>query len=71
MQIPEHAQPYAVVHFLEMPQGKPLYYQMFTMPFPSAQALQQAMSTKEMQDIAEDAARISSGGAPVMLVANG
>ena len=68
MQIPEHVQPYEVTRFVEMPQGRPIYYQMFTMPFPSAQALQQAMSTQEMQEVAGDAARISSGGAPVILV---
>ena len=69
MQIPGNAQPYTMMRFLEMPQGKPLYYQMFTMPFPSVQALQQAMGTKEMQEVAEDAARVSSGGPPVILVA--
>jgi len=68
MQIPEHVRPYTVTRFVEMPQGKPVYYQMFTLPFPSAEALQQAMSTQEMQEVAGDAARISSGGAPVILV---
>ncbi len=68
MQIPEHVQPYAMTRFVETPQGRPIYYQMFTMPFPSAQALQQAMSTQEMQVVAGDAVRISSGGDPVILV---
>lgn len=68
MQIPEHVHPYVVTRFVDMPQGRPQYYQMFMMPFPSAEELQQAMSTPEMQDVAGDAARISSGGAPVILV---
>jgi hypothetical protein len=38
------------------------------MPFPSAEALQQAMGSREMQEVAADAARISSGGPPVVLV---
>jgi uncharacterized protein (TIGR02118 family) len=68
MQIPKHVQPYMMTRFVEMPQGRPVYYQMFTMSFPSAEELQQAMSTREMQDVARDAARISSGGTPVILV---
>ena len=68
MQIPEHVQPYTMTRFVETPQGRPVYYQMFTMSFPSAQALQQAMSTREMQEVAGDAVRISSGGDPVILV---
>lgn len=68
MQIPEQARPYTVTRFVELPQGNPLYYQMFTLPFPSPEALQQAFATQEMQEVAADAARLSSGGAPVILV---
>jgi uncharacterized protein (TIGR02118 family) len=68
MQIPENVQPYAITRFVEMPQGKPIYYQMFSMPFPSAQVLEQAMSNQEMQEVARDAVRISTGGDPVILV---
>lgn len=68
MQIPEQARPYTVTRFVEMPQGKPIYYQMFTLPFPSPEALQQAFAAQEMQEVAADAARLSSGGAPVILV---
>jgi uncharacterized protein (TIGR02118 family) len=68
MQIPEQVRPYTVMRFGEMPQGKPAYYQMFTQPFPSAEALQQAIGTPEMQEVAADAARLSSGGPPVILV---
>jgi hypothetical protein len=41
---------------------------MFAMPFPSAEALHQAMASKEMQEVVADAGRISTGGAPVILV---
>ena len=68
MQIPENVHPYTVTRFVEMPQGRPLYYQMFAMSFPSAEALQQAFSRPEMQEVAADAARLSTGGAPVNLV---
>jgi uncharacterized protein (TIGR02118 family) len=68
MQIPEQARPYTVTRFVEMPQGRPNYYLMFALPFPSAEALQQAFSTQEMQEVAADAARLSSGGAPVILM---
>lgn len=68
MQIPEKARPYTVTRFVEMPQGRPGYYQMFTLPFPSPEALQQAFATQEMQEVAADAARLSSGGAPMILV---
>jgi len=68
VQIPPHVQPYMVTRFVETPQGNPVYYRMFTMSFPSVEALQQAMSTPAMQELAGDAVRISSGGAPVILV---
>ena len=38
------------------------------MLFPSQEALQQAMGSPGMQEVAADAARISTGGAPVVLV---
>ena len=66
--IPEDARPYTVTQFHPMPEGAAPFYQLFTMPFPSAEALQQAMSSQEMQEVAADAVRISSGGAPVILV---
>jgi len=66
--IPEDARPYTVTRFLPTPEGHAPFYQLFTMPFPSAEALQQAMSSPEMQEVAADAVRISSGGAPVILV---
>lgn len=68
MNIPEDVRPYTVTRFLPMPEGHAPFYQLFTMPFPSAEALQQAMRSPEMQQIAADAVRISSGGMPVILV---
>lgn len=68
MNIPEDARPYTVTRFHPGPEGNPPYYQMFTMPFPSAEALQQALSSPEMQEVAGDAARISTGGDLVILV---
>lgn len=66
--IPEGVVPYTVTRILSTPDGNPAFYQIFTMPFPSADALQQAMSTPEMQEVAADAFRISSGGKPIILV---
>lgn len=68
MQIPDHLRPYRVTRFTDTPQGRPAFYQMFAMPFPSIEALQLAMGSREMQEVAADAARISSGGSPVVLI---
>lgn len=38
------------------------------MPFESAEALEQAMSSSGMQEVAADANRISTGGAPTILI---
>jgi uncharacterized protein (TIGR02118 family) len=70
MNIQEDARPYTVTRFFPTPEGHAHFYQLFTVPFPSAEALQQAMNTPEMQEVAADAVRISSGGAPVVLVGN-
>ena len=66
--IAQDAAPYTVTKFFPGPEGPAPFYQLFTMPFTSAQELQEAMSSPEMQAVAADAARISSGGAPVILV---
>jgi uncharacterized protein (TIGR02118 family) len=68
MNIPEDARPYTITRILPTPEGHAPFYQIFTMTFPSAEALQQTMSSPEMQEVAADAFRISSGGAPVILV---
>jgi uncharacterized protein (TIGR02118 family) len=66
--IPKDVKPYTVTKFLEGPAGKPQFYQMFSMPFESPEALHEAMSTSGMQEVAADANRISTGGQPVILV---
>ena len=68
MGIPEGVRPYAVTRFLDTPMGKPGFCQMFSMAFSSPEALAEAMKSLQMQELAADAARISSGGQPVMLV---
>ncbi|MDN4504378.1 EthD family reductase [Alteromonadaceae bacterium BrNp21-10] len=68
MNIPTEARPYQITTFLPSPTGDAAFYHMFSMPFPSIEVLQQTMGTPEMQEIAADAVRISSGGAPVVLV---
>lgn len=68
MQIPLSEKPYSLLRFVETPLGKPAYHQMFSIPFPTEQALQKAMLSPQMQLIAADAVRISTGGAPVVMV---
>lgn len=68
MNIPPDEHPYTVTGFLATPEGPSSYYQLFTMPFPSVEELQKVMNTREMQEVAADAVRISTGGAPVVLV---
>ena len=66
--IPEDVHPYTVTKMLSTTMGKPSFYQMFTMSFPSVEALELAMSTPEMREVGADALRICSGGPPIMLV---
>jgi uncharacterized protein (TIGR02118 family) len=68
LQLPEDVRPYSVMRFVETPLGKPVYYQMFTFNFPSIEAMQQGLSNPAMLALAEDANRISSGGAPIFMV---
>lgn len=66
--IPLSEKPYTITKFLPSPEGPAPYYHMFSLPFESAEALQTTMASKGMQEVAADAYRISSGGAPVILV---
>lgn len=68
MRIPPDQQPYSVTRFVATPLGNPAYYLMFSMAFPSQEALLQAMTSTEMQEVAMDAVRISTGGPPLILV---
>lgn len=66
--IPQDVKPYTVTRFLPGPGGNPPFFQMFTMPFDSQEALNAALSSAGMQEVAADANRISSGGAPTVLI---
>jgi len=70
MGIPTSVKPYSITKFLPMPTGAPAYYHMFSMPFESAEALEAAMSSAGMQEVAADANRISTGGAITVLIGN-
>lgn len=62
--------PYTVTKFLPLPHGAQPYFQMFTLPFETQQALQAAISSPGMQEAVADANRISTGGAPIILIGN-
>ena len=66
--IPADVKPYTVTTLLPTPEGAPPYYQLFAMPFESPEALQATMASAAMQEVGADAARISTGGAPVFLI---
>lgn len=67
--IPTDVKPYTATKFFPNPDGSaPAFYRMFMMPFDSMEALQGAMSSPGMQEVAADAFRISTGGAPVIMV---
>ncbi len=66
--IPLDVKPYVVTKFLPSPAGLPPFYQMFTMPFASMEELSAALASAELQAVAADANRISSGGAPHILI---
>lgn len=68
MNIPKDQGNYTVTKMVFTPKAPSAYYQMFTFTFESAEALKEAMSSEEMQAVAADANRISSGGAPVILI---
>lgn len=67
LKLPEGDRPYTITRFLETPTGKADYYQMFVFPFPSQDALQQVLKSPELAELAADAARISTGGSPVLM----
>jgi uncharacterized protein (TIGR02118 family) len=66
--IPTTVKPYTVTKFSSTPEGPQPFYQMFTMPFESPEALQTAMESTGMQEVAADANRISTGGLPTILI---
>jgi len=68
MGIPKDVRDYTVTKMHDSPAGPAPFYQMFSFAFPSIEALQQTLASAEMQAVAADANRISSGGQPVILV---
>jgi len=66
--IPNNVKPYSVIRFLPGQEAKPPFYLMFMMPFESVEALEQALSSPSMQEVAADSNRISTGGAPTILI---
>jgi uncharacterized protein (TIGR02118 family) len=66
--IPTDVKPYSITRFLSGPEGKPLFHLMFIMPFESEEQLEKTMSSPGMQEVAADATRISTGGAPTILI---
>ena len=66
--IPGSEKPYTITKFLPSPDGPAPYYQLFSLPFESLEDLQESLATPEMQEVAADAVRISSGGAPIVLI---
>ncbi len=66
--IPLDVKPYTITRFLPDSDGNASFYQMFTLPFDSQEALNEAMSSSEMQEVAADANRISTGGVPTILI---
>ncbi|MEJ7610879.1 MAG: EthD family reductase [Ferruginibacter sp.] len=70
MGIPSHEKPYTITKFLPTPHGAPAFYHIFSMPFDSPEALQAALSSAGMQEVAADANRISTGGPITLLIGN-
>jgi len=67
--IPVDVKPYIATKIFPNPDGSaPAYYRMFLMPFDTMEALQGALASPGMQEVAGDAYRISTGGAPVIMV---
>jgi uncharacterized protein (TIGR02118 family) len=66
--IPTDVKPYSITRFLSGPEGKPPFHLMFIMPFESQEQLEKTMSSPGMQEVAADATRISTGGAPTILI---
>lgn len=70
MNIPFETNNNEVIKIHDSPAGKAPFYQMFSLTFPSKSVLEQALATLEMQEVAADANRTSTGGLPVILIGN-
>ena len=61
--------PYTVTRIQAAADGSQApYYLIFVASFPSMDVLQKVMSTPELQEVAADAVRVSTGGPPVMMI---
>ena len=54
---------------VQSPQSKPLFYRIAEVHFPSMEALQRCAASKGAQDTLAHAVKISSGGPPVIMIA--
>lgn len=68
--LPHVAANSSVTRFKQIPGMPSPYYLMFAANFDSMEALQATMTSPEMREVGKDAGRISTGGAPVILVGN-
>jgi uncharacterized protein (TIGR02118 family) len=69
MGVPTWAKTYTITKFVpETPVGPSPYYHMFVLPFESAEELNAVLMSPEMQEVAQHAAEISTGGMPVTLL---
>ncbi len=55
--------------FHDTPQGKPPFYRSAELYFPSMEALQTSLASEATQQVAAHVVSISTGGAPLILVA--
>ena len=60
--------PYTLTKFLPTPEGIPPYYQMAVIHFNSIEEMQTALSSQGAAESVADAARISTGGAPILMI---
>jgi len=57
----EREKPYRIVNLMPGPGGPPPYHEMFQMEFPDAETMLGALNSRNMQEVATDAQRISTG----------
>jgi uncharacterized protein (TIGR02118 family) len=68
--IPTDSKPYTVTKMLSISPGLPPFCKMFSLPFNSIEELQAALTSPAMQELGADAARISTGGSPIIMIGN-
>lgn len=66
--LPHVAENSSATKFAQIPGMAAPYYLMFTANFDTMEDLQATLTSQGMREVGKDAARISSGGAPVILV---